>query len=99
MGRAPKGTGSDYEALLKELPWLAHLEPRICLFSKPSAASSSSSRTQMDESDELIVPDESEMFQALKDLEKERASVIEEGGQVQVDFVSRVRGRVTATST
>ena len=49
--------------------------------------------------DELEVPDEDEIFAALAALEKERVAVAEEGALDQVDFVTRVRGRATATSS
>ena len=47
----------------------------------------------------LEVPDEADMFDALKNLEKERRVVAEEGGSFQIDFATRVRGRKVATAT
>ena len=62
VGMTPKGDGGNYEALLKELPWLVHLEPKLGFFSKPAAASSSTTHAQPEGPDELEAPDESEMF-------------------------------------
>ena len=62
------------------------------------SSSRAKSSKDVEKSEDLLeVPDEAEVFEALKMLEKERSAVAEEGGLTQVDFATRVRGRAVAT--
>ena len=97
VGRDPKGD-TYVDELLKEYPWLQHLEQKLTMWASTDKETGSSGHRAQHGGPELDVPDEAEMFSALADLEKERDIAEEEGALLQPDFATRVRGRVAATA-
>ena len=88
----------EHDKLLQELPWLAYLDEKVGYGGAGSMGTKSRGSAE-DADEEQYVPDEDEIWAALRDLEKARAEVAEEGGFEQVDFGTRVRGRRVATAS
>jgi len=86
-----------YEALVRDMPWLQHLEHKRPLLrdldSSLVADPESVSTTDIDDSAAVPEIDDETLLQGLADLEKARSAAVQDNAEMGADdFVSRVRG-------
>ena len=97
-----KTDDKDHDEIIKEYPWLAHLDRSFGYGGAPgkkeSKYFSSSSSMHSQDKEDLPEPDEEELLAAVTDLEKARAALGVDVAVLQQDFVTRVRGRRTPTA-
>ena len=97
-GRTPVAD-KYHDQLIAEYPWLSHLDATSGFGGAPDRVPRAKGSSSDKVNEELEVPDDEEIFSAMAALEKERETVAEEGALANIDFVTRVRGRVSSTSS
>ena len=99
-GGAATSKGESIDDIVKDLPWLRHLDEKIGFHVRKARVHGPGDSEDIDPSVfDSAVPDEEEVLRAMSDMEKERCALALEAPVSVGDFVLAIRGREKATST